>query len=636
MKSLENSLVLLLQEAGAKCGVATARDVGTLRARVKGEGTSFATITLPAYAKDFDRALSDGRPVPGAFAGFRLQRNGIPSFLKGFLHRIFDRNGQVLVEPSIDCIRAVRQICRYLSKVELPCSDARQLDAMVAYEEVDNACKDRPGDPAADDDESPVGEDPSSTWRRKLWDSYERVAAIIIGSMTLEDEEGNLPILCTHGPGATVEGYTTNQKWSSRRWHTRLEEAGLTLQNACFGAEKALWGEDRVGSQPVYVDPMDEAPVKVCFVPKTLKTPRVIAVEPACMQFAQQGLSRLLRAAIDHCRYTSGRIHFRDQSVNQKMALEGSVHGQWATVDLKDASDRVTCDHVRVLLKAAPRKFRDLVFASRSTRANLPDGRVIDLRKFASMGSALTFPVEATVFFCMVVASRIARADLYPCPPTVERMAGGIHVYGDDIVLPAGETPSVCDDLEAFGLRVNRQKSFWTGQFRESCGVDAFAGEVVTPIYLRRVPPVNRADASSILSVVSTANQLAKAGYWRTAQSLQEAVERLPGFARLPEVPDGSSALGWTEGLSNRPSGPTRWNRALQRREARYWVPTAVARDDPLEGEGALAKCFRRLGKRRERRFGDYVVDTATVDREHLTMSATPYAVTLKRRWLPV
>jgi len=627
VKSLVDLMTRLLHDVGDRCGVAVHRDVETLRWRVEHEGVSYVTITLAEYCRDLERALANGGAVPGLWRSFGTSKAGLPRFMEGFLHRVFDKKtGALLKDPSIDCIRSLRQVARFGVKVRLECSRARQRAALDGYLELDKTLTtSQVSHDQRCDSVDCADESPPTRWRTRLGHIYQRVAATVVKAMTLEDEDGNVPVRCVHGPGATGEGHTPNGKWALAEWHDRLEQAGFTWRLARFGAEKTLWGDFAVEAVPRYVDPSDEQPARVVLVPKTLKSPRVIAVEPCAMQFAQQGLAAVLRAAIAHCRYTSGRINFSDQRVNQEKALLGSKDGSYATIDLKDASDRVDLDLVDVTFREAPDKFRAFLWASRSTRAKLPDGREAQLRKFASMGSAMCFPVEALVFQLISISARIEARRLPVTPETVQLCSAGVYVYGDDICCPTDETPTICAALEAFGLKVSEHKTFWTGRFRESCGMDAYSGERVTPVYLRSLPPTDRADASGIVSTVSTVNQLEEAGYWRTAHALRRSVERLVG--KLPIVPRKSPALGWWAFSEARP--PKRTNRCLQRVETRCWVPVAVEQDDPIEGYDALAKCMRLAGFSWAR-----LGDEFSVGRDHLDTTARPYALALKRRWV--
>jgi len=60
-----------------------------------------------------------------------------------------------------------------------------------------------------------------------------------------------------------------------------------------------------------------------------------------------------------------------------------------------------------------------------------------------------------------------------------------ISVYGDDLIYPIEALEDVRAGLEFFGFTVNKEKSFSTGNFRESCGKDYFFGRNVRPFYLK-------------------------------------------------------------------------------------------------------------------------------------------------------
>jgi len=89
-----------------------------------------------------------------------------------------------------------------------------------------------------------------------------------------------------HGKGAVATKVLQNQKYDWRIWHSRLEEY-FPSSDYCYNNSNSFLAES---SKITFVDPEQEQPVRVVMVPKTLKTPRVIAVEPACMQYAQQTL----------------------------------------------------------------------------------------------------------------------------------------------------------------------------------------------------------------------------------------------------------------------------------------------------------------------------------------------------------
>lgn len=610
VKSLVDLLADLLLDCGRVCSAPCSRDIKTLRERVLHEGDGFITITLPLYCKHFERSLAEQRVSPGSFPSFGKVRSGTPSFLKGFLRRVFDKEGVLLDNPSVDCIRAIRQICLFCKKVERPCSDARLSAAAERFAQCD----------------SEIVPAPQNQCRR-----YFRKVCNIIVARAFGRKDPLRGIMPKHGPGATRESILGNQKWIFRRWHRRLTDVGITYHRYAHGSSLGLLPckyHDHGDVKPTLVEPWDEEPVRVVFVPKTQKTPRVIAVEPVCMQFAQQGLMRWVVEHLDKCSFTGGHLNFKDQTVNQSLALEGSRNGKYATLDLSEASDRVSLELVEELF-AGNEALKSLILATRSTRAQLPSGEVIRLKKFASMGSALCFPVEALIFFTLIVASRISRAGRFPTAQTVRNYGRDVFVFGDDLVIPADEAETIRADLEAFGLKVNIDKSFGTGKFRESCGMDAYDGVPVTPVYLRRDPPANRSDASGLLSCVATANQLCQAGYRVVSNTLRKSVERVLG--PLPQVPfrcesngitPESPAIGWFGDSEAKPR--SRWNQYLQRTESFCWIASPVYKSDPLEGHSALAKCFRLIGT------------SDPIDKRHLERSGRPHGLALKRGWVPL
>jgi len=191
------------------------------------------------------------------------------------------------------------------------------------------------------------------------------------------------------------------------------------------------------------------------------------------------------------------------------MAREGSHTGSLATLDLKEASDRVSNQLVRRMLENHP-WLRAGVDSCRSRRAvvEFPSGRSESIRlgKFASMGSALTFPVEALVFATCAILGIERALGRQLTKKDVHRLRGQVRVYGDDIIVPVEYVHSVNEVLETFGFRVNFGKSYWTGKFRESCGGDYYDGHDVTIVRVRRIFPSSPRNALSVsrLSVCGT------------------------------------------------------------------------------------------------------------------------------------
>jgi len=592
-------------DASTKCiaDVSDLRDLVTIKSRVEKEGFSFLTITLPQFCRDFERSLENRRIDSTLFRSFR-KCGSIPAFLQGMISRIFDyETGRIINEKHEDTptiIESVRQICLLFKKVEVDCAPSREADSLTSFKETEREFE-------------------TFLAPTESIDEFHRVAFVLWNRMLLDIKlEQCAP---RHGPGATAEGLSGNQKYHWQFWHDRLEPY-FPLIGTAYPLGTPPDCEEL--NQLTIVPQCEEQPVRVVLVPKTLKSPRVIAIEPVCMQFVQQGIRDVLYDAIESFKLTAGHVNFRDQEINQKLAISASSTGQLATIDLSDASDRVPRDLALGMFDSHP-DLRDAIDSCRSTSALLPNGDLVSpLQKFASMGSALCFPVEAMYFYTICVMALLADSNL---PVTFEncfKVSRNVYVYGDDIVVPSTNAMTVLAYLQKYNCKVNLNKTFVSGSFRESCGVDAFNGVEVTSVYIRQLRPENRQQADRLISWVETGNLFYKKGYWRTTQFIHSLVERIIG--PLPYVSETSSVLGRISYLGYQTID--RWNGRLQRFEVKGLVPSPVYRTDPLEGYGALEKCFLKLE--------DLKNPLVSRDAHHLERSARHHAVALKRGWLPI
>jgi hypothetical protein len=271
----------------------------------------------------------------------------------------------------------------------------------------------------------------------------------------------------------------------------------------------------------------DEVPVRVVFVPKTQLTPRVIAIEPSHMQYTQQSVKDYAYKVLEtHC-LTKNSIRFTRQDFNQSLAHQGSIDKRTSTLDLKDASDRVHLHLVQRIFKNSG--LLEYLEDARSLHALLPDGRNIVLYKYASMGSALCFPVEAMVFYTLVQCAMHLLDSRRPSSRSIRSYSRKIAIYGDDIIVPVEYTDVVVSFLESFALKVNVNKSFSKGNFRESCGADYFKGVAVNPVYARRVPHDDSRDwgPSEVMSWVATSDLFYRRGMWVVAEAIRSMVTRV-------------------------------------------------------------------------------------------------------------
>jgi hypothetical protein len=105
------------------------------------------------------------------------------------------------------------------------------------------------------------------------------------------------------------------------------------------------------------------------------------------------------------------------------------------------------------------------------------------------MGSSVTFPVQSLLFLACALSSVLTARRLRPTLSNIQRLEGEVSVFGDDIIVPTDCRDVMFSALELLKFKVNSNKTFTGSFFRESCGVDAFAGVDVTPAYLRVAEP---------------------------------------------------------------------------------------------------------------------------------------------------
>jgi hypothetical protein len=611
MKSLTALWKEASDELGAWCHTSTTLDYKKLERRVEHEGDSFLTITLPKFGKDFEEALDQGKVDPCHFAGFR-RSGGLPLFLGGFLERVFDRGTALLLtEPDVDSIFAIRQLTLMFKKMLLPCSDARVEAAISGYVECEQEVKQWDIRNASED-----------------FSDFRRMSLLLFGSLfqSVDRKVADGQLTPRHGPGSTADRLLGNQKYNQVEWTTRLESVFPFLENAL--PSPSYW--ERMG-RVTFLEPDAERPVRVVTVPKTLETPRIIAIEPTCMQFMQQAiLEAIVQEAEDGSRafvgntaldkgknLSYGFVGFRDQDPNREMAREGSSNQTLATLDMSEASDRVSNQHVELLVGWWPHLFEALQ-VTRSTKADVPGHGVLPLSKFASMGSAVCFPIEAMVFCTLVFLGIQDQLNRRLTVKDVLSLRGQVRVYGDDIIVPVDCVNSVIARLESFGLKVNMRKSFWNGKFRESCGGDYYDGQDVTPVRVRRQLPSSRKQADRVISLVELRNQFYEAGMWKTAGWLDKRVRGVLGH--FPIVEPTSPALG-RRSVSFGYEAQRTCNR-LHRPLVKAWAVRSKSPASPLDDVGALTKWFLKRG------------DEPFFDVDHLQRAGRPRFVDIKIGWM--
>ena len=605
MKSPMPLIEALMADASRGCSTSLQRDILTISRRYQREGISFVTITLPNFSDWLVRSIEARTALHDIFCFFhKAKTSSLPAFLQGLTSQIFDSaTGVLLPVPSVEAIFFIRQVCMSFKKIRIECSTKRTQSAFAAYVKCEE-----------DIHEKDIGAYSPDSY-------FDRVSGIVWNDVLQTRTPSGLygweyydtsNLLPRHGPGATADGICGNHKFQIQRWYQRMDSV-FPLDS--FALPNSSWSSEEID----VLEPEAELPVKVVAVPKTLKTPRIIAEEPAHVQYVQQALFEVLVPLIERSKLAGLSVRFTSQKENQAAALHSSQIGttmRLATLDLKEASDRVSLELVKRSLYRFP-ELCEMLLAARSTRAQVPGFGLISLSKFASMGSALCFPIEAMMFYIIVISAILKARHICPSCRSIQHTSHEVHVYGDDIIVPVDMVPCVIEALQSFGLVVNLNKSFWKGNFRESCGVDAFDGHDVTPTYVRQVQPVTRHSVEALTSWIELSNNFHSKGCWIAADFCRSVVEDLIG--PLPLVNEYSSSLGLT--TFTKTVSITGWNSFYQRYSVRGFRLYAPLPKSHIEGRAALMKFYLKRS------------DKPYDDKKHLERFGRPVCAYIKRRW---
>jgi hypothetical protein len=522
---------------------------------------------------------------------------------------VFDDSGVLRDNPDIQAISYLRLLYNAAKKVEVPCEDHRTWKCVDEFFKVDLLCRSPSLEWDGDSIRLPILDNiclsditSGNRVRNRQMDLFgstpTRTDSPVATPETLEATQRVADIVSSmlgrfepaewrtkHGPGAVADMRHTQFKYDFPTWPAKLSNV---FPLAEFGfANLGLWAEYAGGDGSAFSE--HEPPSKLIDVPKTLKTPRLIASEPVSHQWCQQAIKDFLTDSLARTPLNRA-IHFRDQRENQGLALEASHTQSHATIDLSSASDRLSCWTVERIF----RRNHSLVEALHATRTrwvvNTIDRKSPTfhrLRKFACMGSACTFPVQSYVFAILAVSAVIVSRKLPITIKSIRRISQEVRVFGDDMIVPIDGWTTLQGILGSLELEVNRTKTFYSGKFRESCGLDAYDGNDVSAVYSKTIPDVSR--PGSIISLVETHNNFAMRGYWRICEYIKSTVMRERRFL-FPCVPIGSGTFGWAHPLGYDYSGlKTRYNRDLQRTEVLVdSIVNRTRRLPPESGSGLL------------------------------------------------
>jgi len=257
---------------------------------------------------------------------------------------------------------------------------------------------------------------------------------------------------------------------------------------------------------------------RLAFVPKTTDISRTICTEPLLNMMFQQGIASVLTQRL---KQVCGIDLSKQPEKNRKLAQLGSIDGRFGTIDLSSASDSMSLSLVKDMF---PREVVNSLLACRSPVTILPDGTEVPLHMVSSMGNAYTFPLQ-TLFFFSLVYGAYRVLDLNIERPY--RLAlGNLAVFGDDIIVERKAYDLTCRLLMLCGFKVNVDKSFNEGLFRESCGHDYYHGYNVRGVYIKTLSDV--CDRYSVINRLNiwSAQHYVPLPY--TVQSLMAGTRFLP------------------------------------------------------------------------------------------------------------
>jgi len=584
-------IAAMLRDAHASHGVVfntKALRLTTLKAvsRLGREGLGFLTKTLSRLGKSFDQALAGGNRFICTGSGFSaLPGTELPRFLGEFYVTIFAKDGTVLSDPDAKSVQIVRQLLIPFGKLKLPYEDSQEQEVIQAFKKAEDDLQGLSSYLKVLEDTCGTTTNPiiGRKWHGAQIDFYRDGQNVLfrpIADVVRDARKALQKVFLTfnpsdivphHGPGAVATKQSHSGKFRWVNVCSRITDFYPYDEYFCSSQGHVcdtFRDFNRVGNR--------DLPARVILVPKDSRGPRLISCEPVDFQWVQGGLGSAIVRHVESHGLTKGHVNFTDQEVNRNKALKGSITGDDVTLDLKEASDRVHLDLVRLLF---PSGLYGYLESCRSLSTVLPSGEELRLRKFAPMGSALCFPILALTIWSL----------LYAAAPDANTRKS-IFVYGDDVIVPKEFSLCAMATLEAFGLMINRSKSCCSGFFRESCGMDAFKGVDVTPVRFRTVwQELPRPDTYT--SYLAYANAFYDKGWAHTYEVIRERLHAV--FGAIPGDDMSLDVPSLRVSASDGTNFPRRFNKNLQRFEYRVRMVSSVSHlEDSVCGWQKLLRFF--------------------------------------------
>lgn len=569
------------------------RDLIRYERKVRELGHYFYSIEMPRIAGALHLALETGSTAPlvGVNHLHMAKQSQIPRFLGSLWEEVFSpTDGLLRDRPDPTAIFYIRQLCLMFKKLEGSCDESTNVltkDEFFAQENnIRSASLDwNVGDfvPVASLDFC-LGSPACSGDQLALFESFESecpsdllhtlAATCDVWAASIEGFN-SLEWKGRHGPGAVSDRRVGEDKYSFPVWPSRLD--------AEFPFD--AYGTVNSNNMLDYTD--HEHPAKLICVPKDARGPRLIASEPTYLQWCQQAMNTFFRDRIrNSC--ISHACRLDTQEPNQAASKRASITRDCATVDLKSASDLLSLWCIERVFRKNP----SILYGLHACRSRFvkDNNRYTWLNKLAPMGAAFTFPVQSIVYTLMSAAAVLHSEGRKPSIREIRWALREVQVFGDDIIIPTSALGNLEMILDHCGLVVNTSKSFSKGNFRESCGADWYAGEEVTPAYIKVFP--DNGSPQSLVSAVETSNNLLKRGLFNLSDCYTSMLPRT--FRnKLPRVHLDSGAFGLKSFVGHDLTGlRQRWNDLLHRFEYLCLQPKADNKISKIDGIRNLLQYF--------------------------------------------
>lgn len=572
------------------------RDTKRILTQLSSRGDKFFTLELPAVENILHLSLDVGRFMPIPLLGkSRNRQSNIPVFLESLYKRIFSiEDGTLLDDPCPNAILGLKTIFSFAKKVELQCPQGVIDETLKKFQQTDYSLPDHTYDWNSDEFGLDLCRDHTHIrryeWSKAFWSklsyrdqeiiqrTFDLVASTLGESPSNDVELQNL-FKPGHGPGASSEKRDGLSKYNLGNWPARLEER---FPYDLY-ASASLCESMRTDGEQLSLDIRGS---RLIAVHKNQKGPRLIAAEPVSHMYIQKLLEKCMVYRFESS-FIRQSISIKDQSNNKELAEKASRNQQYTTIDLSEASDRVSLAIIESFLRSNPEWMKDMQ-ACRSPYVTMPDGSVINYKKFGPQGSAVTFPLQSLLYYAICQSAIHIHNGLMPTYSSLRKGASDIRIYGDDIIIKTEYRSILVDLLSMFHMKVNTDKSFWTGKFRESCGRDAYDGFSVNPPRIKEIPNGNLAQLPSL---VQTANRFYSKGFWRTSQYIRSII----GFADkfIPISNEARFPVSHFSFLGTDLSHlPMRYSEKLHSIEYKVFVPRTSMKEERLSGQARLLQYF--------------------------------------------